>query len=309
MTAFPAIVPSSRTFTPGEYPTAAFSGYSGKQDQSRKSNVFLTAQLQLAFIAINETDMLAIWAHYSGKQGFFNTFTLPAEITSGSGISDYVPSTYLWRYAQGGSVEDLPCGGHNVALTLETLPPIEAAAAGVQLQITVTFAPGKPAGGAPGANFTVEFLLSAGTAIAESAAAPGFAPGIQSTIGLLLTPGGVGGGISGFSGTLTQSLTAGGAGGGAAGATLTITTSLAAGAGSSESVAVSGFAPGIASTLVMSVATTGGLGDSVAVAGTDLNATLNLSAGAAFADSAYWRDWTTQNYGWERFFFIDWWGS
>jgi hypothetical protein len=29
MTTFPALIPSSRVFTPGEYPATAFNGYSG----------------------------------------------------------------------------------------------------------------------------------------------------------------------------------------------------------------------------------------------------------------------------------------
>jgi hypothetical protein len=123
VTTFPALVPSSRTFTPGEYPATAFAGYTGAQNRVRHSTVFQASQLRLSFKAISETDMLAIWNHYSSKQGELLSFDLPAEITSDSAITDYVPSDYLWRYAGPGAVEDLPCGGHDVQLTLESTPP------------------------------------------------------------------------------------------------------------------------------------------------------------------------------------------
>jgi len=123
VTTFPALVPSSRTFTPGEYPATAFAGYTGAQSRVRHSNVFQASQLRLTFKAITETQMLSIWSHYSNRQGEFLSFALPAEIITGTTITDYVPTSYLWRYAGPGSVEDLPCGGHDVQLTLESTPP------------------------------------------------------------------------------------------------------------------------------------------------------------------------------------------
>jgi hypothetical protein len=68
--------------------------------------------------------MLDIWNHYNGRRGEFRSFDLPAEVVSYGSITDYVPGNYLWRYAGPGSVEDLPCGGHSVSITLETVPPI-----------------------------------------------------------------------------------------------------------------------------------------------------------------------------------------
>jgi len=123
---FPALIPSSRVFTPGEYPATAFSGFSGAQNRVRHSNVFLAAQLRLTFLGLTQSEMLDIWNHYNGRRGEFRSFALPAEVVSYGSITNYVPTNYLWRYAGPGSVEDLPCGGHNVSLTLETVPPTAA---------------------------------------------------------------------------------------------------------------------------------------------------------------------------------------
>lgn len=147
MTTFPALVPSSRTFTPGEYPATAFGGYSGAQNRVRHSNVFLAAQLRLTFTGLSQAQMLDIWNHYNGRRGEFRSFALPAEVVSYGGITDYVPGTYLWRYDGAGSVEDLPCGGHNVSLTLETVPPSAASVIGAQLFAAIQLTTGAANGG------------------------------------------------------------------------------------------------------------------------------------------------------------------
>ena len=186
MTTFPALVPSSRVFTPGEYPATAFSGYSGAQGRVRHSNVFIAAQLRLSYIGLSESQMLQIWNHYASRQGSHEAFTLPVEAFSGSDITDYVPATYRWIYSGPGQVEDLPCGGHNVSLTLEPVPPVSASVAGVQLRLSLS--------------------LAAGQAIGDSSV-----NGIAETIVLSLVAGSVTLGVEGASLALSLSLSAGAA--------------------------------------------------------------------------------------------------
>ncbi len=190
MTTFPALVPSSRTFTPGEYPATAFSGYSGFQNRVRHSNVFLTAQLRLTFLGLTQAQMLDIWNHYNGRRGEFRSFALPAEIVSYGGITDYVPGTYLWRYAGSGSVEDLPCGGHNVSLTLETVPPIAASVIGAQLFIVARLSVGVANGGEyePGISESLTFSIQTGAAFAAL-------NGISESLALDLEPGAAAGDV------------------------------------------------------------------------------------------------------------------
>ena len=184
MTAFPALVPSSRTFTPGEYPATAFSGYSGAQARVRHSNIFVAAQLRLSYIGLSEAEMLQVWNHYAGRRGTFEPFTLPAQVLSGSNITDYVPAGYRWIYSGPGQVEDLPCGGHNVSLALETVPPADASVSGVDLRIRLTLTAG--AGGVVVAGLSDSLTLSLTTGAASTATTQA---GLSDAIDLSLTAG------------------------------------------------------------------------------------------------------------------------
>jgi hypothetical protein len=166
MTTFPALIPSSRTFTPGEYPVTPFSGYSGVQGRVRHSDVFLSAQLRLSFLGISEAEMLGIWNHYTARRGGYEPFDLPDEITEGTSLADYVPTGYRWRYGDEGSVEDLPCGGHNVSLTLESVAQVAVAALGADLALALSLAAGEAfiVSEAPGADLTLTLSLDAGAA-------------------------------------------------------------------------------------------------------------------------------------------------
>jgi hypothetical protein len=193
MTTFPALVPSSRTFTPGEYPATAFSGFSGAQNRVRHSNVFLSAQLRLTFLGLTQAQMLDIWNHYNGRRGEFRSFDLPAEVASYGSITDYVPGNYLWRYAGPGSVEDLPCGGHNVSLTLETVPPIAASVVGADLFLRLRLRAGVADGGeyVPGISETITLSVAGGDAFTAI-------NGISETIGISLESGEAAGDVSVF---------------------------------------------------------------------------------------------------------------
>ena len=233
MTTFPALIPSSRTFTPGEYPATAFAGYSGAQNRVRHSNVFLSAQLRLTFLGLTQAQMLDIWNHYNGRRGEFRSFDLPAEIVSYGSITDYVPGNYLWRYAGPGSVEDLPCGGHNVSLTLETVPPTAASVVGADLFLRLRLSAGVANGGEyePGISESLTFSIQTGAAFAalngiiESLALdlePGAAAGDVEVEGVslfvfmyLLDGAGANEGRDGIDETINLSLAAGAADGGA----------------------------------------------------------------------------------------------
>jgi hypothetical protein len=139
--------------------------------------------------------MLDIWNHYNGRRGEFRSFDLPAEVASYGSITDYVPGNYLWRYAGPGSVEDLPCGGHNVSITLETVPPIAASVVGADLFLRLRLIAGVADGGeyVPGIGESVALSLSAGAAFSAQ-------NGLNQAIALSLTAGEVigDGSASGF---------------------------------------------------------------------------------------------------------------
>jgi len=205
MTTFPALTPSSRVFTPGEYPATAFNGYSGAQNRVRHSNVFLASQLRLTFKAASEADMLTIWRHYAGTQGNYESFELSPEALSDVSSTDYVPGVYRWIYAGPGSVEDLPCGGHNISLTLETVPPVAASVVGSRFRINLLLATGGAAStDTSGIAGVIELGLMAGDALEAQ-------NGLSESIELGLTTGEAFGGITGLHESIELVLDAGAA--------------------------------------------------------------------------------------------------
>jgi hypothetical protein len=127
--AFPSLVPSSRTFTPGVYPNTAFRSWNGTDKRVRHSNVMLASRLSLSFLWIKEDQMLDIFNHYQSALGGFLAFAVPGALLSGvSDVSDYTLADYLWRYVEPPIVEDLPCGTtgnsrHSVYVILESVQP------------------------------------------------------------------------------------------------------------------------------------------------------------------------------------------
>jgi hypothetical protein len=197
MTTFPALKPSSRTFTPGAYPNTAFRAWSGAEGRVRHGNVMLESTLRLRFAGINETQMLSILTHYQGQRGGFESFVLPADVWSGvSTVSDYSLTGYRWCYTEPPTVADLPCGNHIVELSLATVPP-----EGVSLN---------------GLSRLVAFLVTGGNAAAAN--------GLAKTITWDLEPGVFF--TDGLTATVTASINAGDANVSADGGELIVSVSL-----------------------------------------------------------------------------------
>ncbi len=158
MSTFPALAPSSRTFTPGDYPHSAFTGLGGQQARVRNSTVMLSSQLRVSFIALTEAQMLSILSHYNGQQGNYLSFDIPSTLLSGVTAADYTLSGYAWRYIEPPQVEDLGLQRHTVTLTLESVPGEGATVGGLELQITCTLAAGA-AFGQPNSPVAAGFTL------------------------------------------------------------------------------------------------------------------------------------------------------
>jgi hypothetical protein len=198
MPTFPAIAPSSRSFTPGEYPHAAFTALSGEQSRVRHSDAVVGGTVDLTFIRLTEEERSLIEQHYLGQQGEFLAFSLPPETFSGFDPYDFLEGAGLWRYAEPPEIEDF-CGPHH------------------DVRVRLLSA----TGGAPGASLGPITL-----SMASGAAAGASLPGLALTLRMNLLPGAVTTTTSG--GQVSVYLP---------GAELTITMSLAAGAGSEVTLA------------------------------------------------------------------------
>jgi hypothetical protein len=121
MTSYPALIPSSREFNPGTYPNTLYRAIGGDENTVRHGNVMVGSTLTLSYIGISEAEMLSFLLHYNLQRGSYGTFGLPALVFSGtSRAEDYTLSSYIWSYANPPEVEDWPCGGHVVSVTLES---------------------------------------------------------------------------------------------------------------------------------------------------------------------------------------------
>lgn len=162
MTSFPALVPSSREFNPGSYPNTLYRAISGDENTVRHGNVMIGSTLSLSYIAISEAEMLSFLLHYNLQRGSYGTFGLPAVVLSGtSNATDYTLASYAWSYAEPPKVEDMPCGGHDVTVTLESAVAPTADLITMNTTITVDVISGQAAA-ANGTTQTVALSLVAG---------------------------------------------------------------------------------------------------------------------------------------------------
>jgi hypothetical protein len=195
MFSFPALTPSRRSFTPGEYPHTEFRSLNGLEGRVRHSNVMIGSSLRLTYIGLTEQDMLDILLHYQDTQGIYLSFALPPNTLSGLTAADYTLTGFSWRYATPPTVLDLPCNRYTVEVELESVeskaalisvglrsrigltlqPGVAAAANGIDADISLTFTPGT--GEIGGFDFTI------GTSYADnSAAGEAFASGFNGLI-------------------------------------------------------------------------------------------------------------------------------
>ena len=173
MSTFPALVPSSRRFTPGQFPHTSMGTLSGRSARVRHGNVQVGQFIGLGFTALSEAQMLQILGHYQGRDGRFLSFTLPAEVWSGVATpASFTPTGYRWLYVDQPQVEEVPAGDQvvfNVSVELEAIPPQGAIVGGGGWQVRAELAGGAASGGdqfADGAEWTVTISLTAGAASA-----------------------------------------------------------------------------------------------------------------------------------------------
>jgi hypothetical protein len=145
MTTFPALIPSTRSYSPGEFPHTAHPLLSGSEIRVRHSNTVLGVRLRLTFTAITSADLVAVRNHYRDRQGGFLPFAIPAELLSGvTTPADFTPTGHQWRYAARPSVSDVPIPGptptnrHDLVLELESVPPENTIVSGARITVRAT---------------------------------------------------------------------------------------------------------------------------------------------------------------------------
>ena len=116
---FPALVPSARTYIPGDVPQVRQVALSGIDTAYRLGSRRVGQLLSLSFNNISEAQLNEIRDHYIAQDGSYNIFYLPQEIWSGY-VTPPVPSpsNVAWRYGAPPTITDGSCDLWSVEVEL-----------------------------------------------------------------------------------------------------------------------------------------------------------------------------------------------
>tara|TARA_B100000579_G_scaffold59374_2_gene42775 strand:+ start:2990 stop:3361 length:372 start_codon:yes stop_codon:yes gene_type:complete len=120
MANFPSgIIPSSRVYTPGTFPSSSLPTMKGEETNIRHSSASYGHSLTLTFKSIPRTDFNSILNHYVTHANY-ETFDLSTDLLTATNLT--FPTGYKWRYATSPEVNE-GIGQIDIAINLELLPP------------------------------------------------------------------------------------------------------------------------------------------------------------------------------------------
>ena len=118
---FPALVPSARTFSPGNIPQSVQAALSGTVTAFRRGNRRDGQSLSLSFTNLTETQVNLIRSDYTDRKGTFDIFFLSAEVWNGYTTPPIsLLSDYAWRYAGPPTITDGIVGRWSADIELVT---------------------------------------------------------------------------------------------------------------------------------------------------------------------------------------------
>ena len=122
MSQFPALKPSSRSFTPGMVPVQSFASMSGKETRVILGDTMHGHSVSLSFTNLQEAAAKQIIDHWYNRQGTALDFTLPADVWAGwSQYSSATTSGQKWRYTAQPQIEAVSPSIMNVSVELVSL--------------------------------------------------------------------------------------------------------------------------------------------------------------------------------------------
>ena len=120
---FPSLTPSSRSFSPGEYPQTVFEAQNGAKTIIRYGNRQVNAKLTLGFTNITDSEAFLILEHYEdvNKNWDYSTFTISSALKGIDSISVLNDITLpeggalRWRYSSAPQYSSVSPGRANVS--------------------------------------------------------------------------------------------------------------------------------------------------------------------------------------------------
>ena len=123
MATFPSIVPSGRTYSPGDFPSVMQGALSGSVSAYRRGNRRIVQTLSLSYENLTEAQVTTFRSHYDTQKGSYEIFYLSSEAWAGyttppvSLISDVA-----WLYANPLTIADGFTSRWNVEVELRSVP-------------------------------------------------------------------------------------------------------------------------------------------------------------------------------------------
>ncbi len=123
MATFPPIIPTTRLYTQGDFPSAIQASSSGATTGFRRGNRRINQTLQLTFNNLTETQVNLIRTHYDGQNGSFEIFYLSSSTWSGyTSPPVALVSDFAWLYATPPTISDGIVSKWNVEVELISVP-------------------------------------------------------------------------------------------------------------------------------------------------------------------------------------------
>tara|TARA_B100000212_G_C27381973_1_gene537498 strand:- start:2659 stop:3165 length:507 start_codon:yes stop_codon:yes gene_type:complete len=123
MATFPSIVPTTRLYTPGDFPSAIQQSSNGTTTGFRRGNRRINQTLQLSFDNLTESQVTSIRDHYDGQNGSFERFFLSSSTWSGYNSPPVaLVSDFAWLYATPPTISDGITSKWNVEIELISVP-------------------------------------------------------------------------------------------------------------------------------------------------------------------------------------------
>lgn len=115
---FPSLVPTSRSFEPGDWPIKRFESQSGVEVRILYGSQRIGAKLELGYDNITDAEAQQFLTDYDSQIGTLRTFTVPSAVTRGTSVSMTAPPQTKWRYDAQPSVSSVRPGVSSVRVTL-----------------------------------------------------------------------------------------------------------------------------------------------------------------------------------------------
>ena len=118
---FPALQPTSRDFTPGNWPVKSYKSQSGAEVRILYGDTRTSMELTLGYDNISDAQAEQFLTHYDETKGTYNTFTINSSTKAGwTGTGAAIDSGAInrWRYADPPQVTAVKPGRSSVRVSL-----------------------------------------------------------------------------------------------------------------------------------------------------------------------------------------------